>query len=170
VENIVNRTKILIDIMNKIDENDFSNRNLYEVEIPDPIKKDTPTWSNYLEEDGEIQYNQIEKLAEWLEKYDERGNWGKNAFLRGIVSDIEDISWWWDDKLDKYVTKWHMSWKKLYEHLVDYFWWRERGEKAASKFLESLGYDGIHYFWWRDWEAYVIFNDDALEITKHHKY
>jgi hypothetical protein len=37
---------------------------LYEVEIPDPVKKDTPTGSNYLEEDGKITYQQIEKLAE----------------------------------------------------------------------------------------------------------
>ena len=149
---------------------DVNRKNLYNVEIPDPIKKDTPTGSNYLEEDGNIQYNQIEKIAEWLEKYDERGNRGKNAFLRGITYDLKDISWWWDDKLNKYVTKWHMSWKKLYEHLVDYFWGRERWEKKASKFLESLWYDGIHYFWGRDWEAYVIFNDDALKINSHTKY
>jgi hypothetical protein len=59
-----------------------------------------------------------------------------------------------------------LSWAETYRALVDILW----SDKAASKFLESLGYDGIHYFWGRDWEAYVIFNDDALEITKHHKY
>ena len=44
------------------------------------------------------------------------------------------------------------------------------GEKWASKFLESLWYDWIHYFWGRDWEAYVIFNDNGLEIKNHIRY
>jgi hypothetical protein len=56
--------------------------------------------------------------------------------------------------------------RELYGDITHLLW----SDKEASKFLESLWYDGIHYFWGRDGEAYVIFNDDALEITKHHKY
>ena len=158
-----------LELLNSIKKEDFTQiwHHLYNVEIPDMVKKDTPTRSNYLEEDGKITYQQIEKLAEWLVDYDARGNWWKNAFLSNIVNDLEDLSWWWDDKLDKYVTKWNMSWKKLYEHLVDYFGGRERWEKQASKFLESMWYDWIHYFGGRDWEAYVIFNDNALQINDH---
>jgi hypothetical protein len=66
----------------------------------------------------------------------------------------------------EYFTNWYIDGRKVYNSLEDLLW----SDKAASKFLESLGYDWIHYFWGRDWEAYVIFNDDALEITKHHKY
>lgn len=151
-----------LNVLDNLDSDDFwSDRNLYNVEIPDPIKKDTPTWTNYIEEDWKISYQQIEKIAEWLEKYDERGNWGKNRFLEWIVRDLEDASWWWDDKLNKYVTKWNISWRNLYKHLENYF----NSDKQASKYLESLWYDGIHYLWWRDWECYVIFNDDSLNIN-----
>jgi hypothetical protein len=67
---MVNRTKTLIDIMNKIDENDFSNRNLYEVEIPDPIKKDTPTGSNYLEEDKYYSKAEVKKFLDLMKNID----------------------------------------------------------------------------------------------------
>ena len=59
-----------------------------------------------------------------------------------------------------------LDWAETYRALVDILW----SDKAASQFLNKIWYDWIHYFWGRDWEAYVIFNDDALEITKHHKY
>lgn len=149
VENIVNRTKILIDIMNKIDENDFSNRNLYEVEIPDPIKKDTPTWSNYLEEDKYYSKAEVKKFLDLMKNID--SGWLKDT----KESRIYDLYKKWLD----------IRWKDLYDMLA-----YAKGDKQASKFLENLWYDGIHYFGGQDWEAYVIFNDDALQITKHHKY
>ena len=154
----------------KAEDFKLSNRNLYEVDIPDPKKADTPTGSNYIEEDWKITYQQVEKLADSLEKYDERGKRWKYRFLEWIVRDLDNLSWWRDYKLDKYVTKWDITWKKLYEHLVDYFWGRERWEKQASKFLENLWYDWIHYFWGRDWEAYVIFNDNTPVIKNHTRY
>ena len=174
IQSAINRYKDEIKTWDSIDVNEFEmpsydaewERHLYNLDIPDPKKADTPTGKNYIEEDWKISYQQIEKIAEWLEKYDEKGNWGKYRFLEWIVRDLEDISWWWDDKLNRYVTKWNISWKKLYKHLENYF----NSDKKASKFLESLWYDGIHYFWWLDWEAYVIFNDDALNIKNHQQY
>jgi hypothetical protein len=44
-------------MLDKMKEEDFVNkggRHLYNVEIPDPVKKDTPTGSNYIEEDSKI--------------------------------------------------------------------------------------------------------------------
>ena len=143
--------------------------NLYEVEIPDPIKKDTPTGSNYLEEDGKITYQQVEKIAEWLKDYDARWEWGKSKFLENIIRDLDDAWWEWNDKTNKYEIKWTVTWEKLYRHLSDYLRdiWEESWAKKASEYLESLWYDWIHYFWNRDWEAYVIFNDDAIDIKSH---
>ena len=131
-----------------------SSPNLYEVEIPDPIKKDTPTGNNYFEEDSFVENNAVDKIVKavkdsWLEVWEREWNWK-----------------WIDKMVDSYNTEKWIQAKNMYHILKVVLW----SDKAASKFLESLGYDGIHYFWWRDWEAYVIFNDDALQITKHHKY
>ena len=137
-----------IDFLKNIKESDIAKekRNLYEVEIPDPIKKDTPTWSNYWEENRKLTNDEFEKIISELYKQDEKAArialeiyGAKEAFLA--------------------------DGRHIYNLLAD-----AMSPKEASKFLESLWYDWIHYFWGRDWEAYVIFNDDALEITKHHKY
>jgi hypothetical protein len=90
--------------------------------------------------------------------------------FRDAVEKVDDskkykMSDWTPVNIDGYYP-WQSDTYRLYRQLSQVLWW----EKEASKFLESLWYDGIHYFWWRDWEAYVIFNDDALQITKHHKY
>ena len=61
------------------------------------------------------------------------------------------------------------KWNKggtIYDFLERSFW----SDKSASEYLENLWYDGIHYFWWIDWEAYVIFNPDKMEIQSHEKY
>jgi hypothetical protein len=150
--------------VDKIKEVDLpKNRNLYEVEIPDPIKKNTPTWSNYFEEDGVYGRNELDKIIKALEDYEpikEIEKWEDLPRWNNISEDQvkrNAMAWLKSEKLD---------WNDVYATLSNYLWW----DKQASKFLESLGYDWIHYFWWRDWEAYVIFNDDALQITKHHKY
>ena len=137
-----------IDLINSIKKEDFIEvwQNLYEVEIPDPIKKDTPTWSNYLEEDGKIWESARNKIADALEK-EEHDYVASDRAINSIRKD-EWVGW------------------ALYKQIRMILW----SDKKASKFLEKLWYDWIHYFWWRDWEAYVIFNDDALQITKHHKY
>lgn len=150
--------------VDKIKEVDLpKNRNLYEVEIPDPIKKNTPTWSNYFEEDGVYGRNELDKIIKALEDYEPIKE----------IEKWEDLPRWNninEDQVKRNAMAWlkseELDWNDVYATLSNYLWW----DKQASKFLESLGYDGIHYYGWRDWEAYVIFNDDALQITKHHKY
>lgn len=127
-------------------------KNLYEVEIPDPIKKDTPTWSNYLEEDGKLSEKEWNELADLANKWGKE-NWGDKYFT---------IDGYWGQRSKDRIT----NGKLFYDKLTDYL----HSQEKASKFLESIWYDWIHYLWGRDWEAYVIFNDDALQITKHHKY
>ena len=118
-------------------------RNFYEVEIPDPVKADTPTGSNYLEEWATLKKSEINKL--------------KKAY--------KEIKWEELDMLSSYRDK-HIDWVDVYRSLEQAL----NSNKEASKFLEAIWYNGIHYFWWVDWEAYVIFNDNDLEIKNHEKY
>lgn len=148
--NNLNRYNDAIDAIKETTEKDWEvdkdSHHLYEVEIPDPIKKDTPTGSNYWEENRKLTNDEFEKIISELYKQDE-----KAARIA----------------LDIYGTKeaFLADGRHIYKLLAD-----AMSPKEASKFLESLWYDGIHYFWGRDWEAYVIFNDNALEITNHEKY
>ena len=194
-----------------------TDKHLYEVEIPDPIKKDTPTWSNYLEE-GRLtkkQANDIIRIAEeevyWNMKTFDKADindarkiaeqvfshfsnpqkeYSINEFVKNVekyskeynknIADAIDNELSYHAYLSSTLRDWKIksglydfkeestasTWREVYNELERIFW----SDKSASKFLESLWYDWIHYFWWRDWEAYVIFNDDALQITKHHKY
>ena len=146
---------------------------LYEVEIPDPIKKDTPTWSNYLEEDYTLNQKETNKLADAIDKYVEENN-GNFKYTHA------NSQWRFDNgKIDRATLNdntafhlkreasilrnaWMIKWKNLVMDLQNLL-----GDKWASKFLESLGYDWIHYFWRQDGEAYVIFNDDAIDIVNY---
>lgn len=139
-----------IDFLKNIKESDIAKekRNLYEVEIPDRVKADTPTWSNYLEEDGILTDKEIRKFRNTL----------KRKWLKAYVNMFDDF---WIKMLD---------FNKKQKTLL---WFLERasgGNKMASKILEEMWYDGIHYFWERDGEAYVIFDDNDLEIKNHEKY
>lgn len=118
-------------------------RNFYEVEIPDIIEKDTPTWTNYLEEQAKIKKSEINKF--------------KKAYKEQKWEDLELFSSYRD---------WHIDWVDVYRSLDQAL----KSPKNASKFLQSLGYDGIHYDWQRDGECYVIFDDNDLEIKNHEKY
>ena len=144
----------LLWILDEIDVNKINkielpkNKHLYEVDIPDPIKKDTPTGSNYFEEWDTISSKAWKKIADKL-----REKWHAPQ---------DDIFWRSEESLNRLlwdIERWE-DWRAVYEDIAVYLWW----QKQASKFLESLWYDGIHYFWGRDWECYVIFNDDSLEM------
>ena len=137
------------DTVKKLKERVGTDQNLYNIDIPDPVKKDTPTWSNYLEESYSIHWEEADKMAKAIRDYVKKNNW--NTYLNDIASQLE---------LDWEMHSISLRWK-----LEDVLW-----AKWASKFLEDLWYDGIHYYGWRDWEAYVIFNDDALNITDHIQY
>ena len=138
-------------VLENMKESDFESpkRNLYELDIPDSVKKDTPTGSNYIEEDAEIAKPQYMKII----------NEAKSRWLL----DTRHLDYYID-----YATAWHwnkMTWYSLYRALEEMMW----SDEKASKFLESLWYDGIHYFWEQDWEAYVIFNDNSLDIKNRHE-
>ena len=137
----------VLDALDNIDEwkiKRISWRHIYDVDIPDPIKKNTPTWSNYLEEDAEIPKSQYMKIINEAKR-----QWLLDTSHLDYYIDYARVGHW--DKMTGY---------SLYRALEEMM----KSDKKASKFLESLGYDWIHYFWWRDWEAYVIFNDDAIDI------
>ena len=141
-----NREKLRI--LRHEDHNNFVEEwgNLYEVEIPDPIKANTPTWSNYLEKEWAIKKGALNKIYDELYKYHR---------------DNEKLA-----TFKKRMDNWNIvDWETLQDSLSFVF----QDDKAVSKFLESLWYDGIHYHWGVDWEAYVIFNDNKLEIKKHFK-
>ena len=190
-------------------------RNLYSLDIPDPVKADTPTGSNYLDEHGKLTEKEVNKFVDKLDnlggwkswddvtvedikKLQDAENWWFkqwNEFVKAfehstkpmrerldeILSWYSNLTWVQDELLSKVWirtnkmndvlkfldrNKWKITGRDMYKQLERFFW----SDKEASKFLESLWYDWIHYFWWRDWEAYVIFNDDALKIKDHIRY
>lgn len=141
-----NREKLRI--LRHEDHNNFVEQwgNLYEVEIPDPIKANTPTWSNYLEKEWAIKKDTLNKIYDELYKYHR---------------DNEKLA-----TFKKRMDNWNIvDWETLQDSLSFVF----QDDKAVSKFLESLWYDGIHYHWGKDWEVYIIFDDNKLEIKKHFK-
>lgn len=134
--------------LDEIKESDFEyqNKNLYEVEIPDPVKSNTPTWSNYLEKEWSIKKDALNKIYDELYKYHR---------------DNEKLA-----TFKKRMDNWNIvDWETLQDSLSFVF----QDDKAVSKFLESLWYDGIHYYWGIDWESYVIFDDNKLEIKNRSK-
>ena len=209
-----------LNVLDNLDSDDFwSDRNLYNVEIPDPIKKDTPTWSNYLDEHGDIS---VDKAYEIFQKVYDKLNENLKPLEKATMNDVkkiwevmqwdykyandiaerfyewvkervdwwtkinqainEELNWYWSmaskhdkwlrdawlyqemertGRFDKFWINHIKNWKWLYWQLSYFLWW----DKSASKALESIWYDWIHYFWWRDWECYVIFNDDSLNIN-----
>ena len=227
LKKVIEEDKKYTDILKNLKESDFEkikNRNLYNVEIPDPIKKDTPTWSNYLDEHGDIS---VDKAYEIFQKVYDKLNENLKPLEKATMNDVkkiwevmqwdykyandiaerfyewvkeradwwtkinqainEELNWYWSmaskhdkwlrdawlyqemertGRFDKFWMNHIKNWKWLYWQLSYFLWW----DKAASKALESIWYDWIHYFWGRDWEAYVIFNDDALKINSHEKY
>lgn len=137
-----------IKFLDEIKESDFEyqNKNLYEVEIPDPVKSNTPTWSNYLEKEWSIKKDALNKIYDELYKYHR---------------DNEKLA-----TFKKRMDNWNIvDWETLQDSLSFVF----QDDKAVSRFLESLWYDGIHYYWGIDWESYVIFDDNKLEIKNRSK-
>lgn len=133
--------------LDEIKESDFEyqNKNLYEVEIPDDH------WVNYLEEQKNLNPEQ------------------KNMIKKGLVDFLVEERWF-DKKEAQRMTNTILKNAKtgdaLYSNLTFQIFF---DKKEVSKFLDKIGFDWIHYNWGIDWEAYVIFNDNKLEIKKHEK-
>ena len=117
---------------------------LYEVEAPDPVKADTPTKSNYLYESRKLNGDELKQFYEHL-KTNKRGDIAifKEWIDAGHIGDGED----------------------LYSALSYVLGW----DKSASLFLRGMGYDGVSYYDVWDWHAYVIFDDNKLEIKNRSK-
>lgn len=134
-------------------ESDFSkqNRNVYDIDIPDPKKADTPTWKNYIEEDEKIWKSALNKMVDWFRK-----DWWEVEDSYGNVN----VSKWW---VEFWLWDWTDTWKYIIQNEIS-------NPKAFSQALNKMWYDWIHYDWHIDEEAYVIFNDDALQIKDHIRY
>ena len=126
-------------------------RNFYEVEIPDPVKANTPTGKNYIEEENRIGVRAFNRM---LKRFEKDGREVENGYWNYTVKK-------WDDEIT--LTNPNNTWKQL-------IWEDITNPKLFSHILNRMGYKGIHYYGWVDWEAYVIFNDDDLEIKNHEKY
>lgn len=130
-----------------IEEADFEyqNKNLYEVEIPDNH------WVNYLEEQKNLNPEQ------------------NNMIKKGLVDFLVEERWF-DKKEAQRMTNTILKNAKtgdaLYSNLTFQIFF---DKKEVSKFLDKIGFDWIHYNWGIDWEAYVIFDNNKLEIKKHEK-
>jgi len=109
----------------------WTDNNLYSLEIPDPVKADTPTGNNYLEEGDFADFKIRDKFIKSAEEY-----WLKKPV--DTKQEFIDSKWWL-----KWAFEYEMNHKTVYNYwdmydvLADYLWW----QKQASKFLEKLWYD-----------------------------
>lgn len=147
VKSYIDKYERFQSIIDSMKERVGTSSNMYEVEFPDPVKADTPTWKNYLEEKWLMSALSVQEfIKEFSDRYPEKAE----QFKANIRSNSA-------------TRYWELEWREIYTYLVDALW----TPKAASKFLESIWYDWIHYFGNRDGEAYVIFGDDSIDIKNH---
>ena len=148
----LNQSKL--DYLLKMEETDFNIntrwRNLYEIEIPDPVKANTPTSKNYWEEQWNIKSRAVDAIVKQLKKW----------LPQEKIIELDELIDSWESGYDHSI-----EWWRMYRIISNTLW----SDKKASQFLQSLGYDGIHYQGGRDWEVYVIFDDAKLEIKNHSK-
>jgi hypothetical protein len=84
----------LLKWLKKKDFTEIKNRHLYELEIPDPIEKDTPTWKNYLEENWKITKKQRNEFRDAIKNLDD-----SKKYHFGDWTVLETIDEWtpWDN-------------------------------------------------------------------------
>lgn len=147
---LYNKSKL--NSLRSLDYDDFVDRggNTYEVEIPDPVKANTPTGKNYWEEQWKIKSRAVDAIVKQLKKW----------LPQEKIIELDELIDSWESGYDHSIEGWRM-----YRMIANTL----GSDQKASKFLQSLGYDGIHYHGGRDWEVYVIFDDNKLEIKKHEK-
>lgn len=134
--------------INKLKKEDFKrSRNLYELDIPDPIKKDTPTWKNYLIENEKLSKTALSKIAKQLKATNPELFETTNYFDAAVKYDFDVTAKW------------------AYRMLEGMLW----SDEKASKFFEKMGYDGIQYQGSK-WDEFVIFNDKNVNIKNHLKF
>lgn len=154
----INWIKNSIKALKRLKKEDFfvgePTRHFYTVNFPDPKKVSTPTWGNYLNEHLPLSKQEIKEFQEYFAKNWERymdGEWNSSIYW-----DIPFIRW-----LNEYV-----DWRELYIALEDTLW----SDEAASRFLKDMWYDWIHYWWKQDWECWVVFDANKINILDRQSY
>lgn len=131
-------------------------KNLYEVEIPED------NGGNYLDWDASIpsSINKEDIAKDMLDDIQRNEGEKEDWELESLENDINDS------------LEWANNGEELYKAISLYL-----GDKAASKFLSSLGYTGIKYKAGRNFGGakkgdtnYVIFNPEDMKITEHTKF
>ena len=131
-------------------------RNLYEVDIPDD------NGGNYLDWDASIpsSINKEDIAKDMLDDIQRNEGEKEDWELESLENDINDS------------LEWANNGEELYKAISLYL-----GDKAASKFLSSLGYTGIKYKAGRNFGGaeegdtnYVIFKPEDMKITEHTKF
>lgn len=131
-------------------------RNLYEVDIPED------NGSNYLDWDAYIpsSINKEDIAKDMLDDIQRNEGEKEDWELESLENDINDS------------LEWANNGEELYKAISLYL-----GDKAASKFLSSLGYTGIKYKAGRNFGGaeegdtnYVIFKPEDMKIVDHTKF
>lgn len=149
-----------IDVMKKLLDLNLSvetpKTSLYEVDIPDD------NGSNYLDWDAYIpsSINKEDIAKDMLDDIQRNEGEKEDWELESLENDINDS------------LEWANNGEELYKAISLYL-----GDKAASKFLSSLGYTGIKYKAGRNFGGaeegdtnYVIFKPEDMKITEHTKF
>ena len=140
-------------------------RNLYSVEVPDNTGENYLPWDKDLTPEMKDKvYPQVEKaFATYLEDARNRPD---AESIKSFIAGIENI-------FEKYVQGEERSGEQIYRDLRLVL----RSDKAASEFLQSLGFTGIEYpaQYTTGGRAdgaknYVIFNADDVKIVDHVQY
>ncbi len=152
-QQVVEKNKLALDYIDKIDLNDFVPRteNLYEVNIPDDNGK------NYLDWDAKVGARLLNKVNKQLEQLGKRP-----------INPELDKRYKFLDGNDLYCA---ISIRMPNDDAT------YKDDKAASKFLSSLGYVGIKYKAGRNFGGieegdmnYVIFKPEDMKIADHTKF
>lgn len=146
-----------LDALREFKEEDFKlwpeTHHLYEVEIPAPKEANTPSWTNYLQEDWRYDMNVVNEI---INKARKSKDWINDKWA------MHYIEMW------RTYWPWNMpAWRHIYLALENWFW---NSTTKASNFLEWLWYDWIHYIWQNDWECWLVFNADNTYIVSHRSY
>lgn len=149
-----------IDVMKKLLDLNLSvetpKTSLYEVDIPDD------NGSNYLDWDAYIpsSINKEDIAKDMLDDIQRNEGEKEDWELESLENDINDS------------LEWANNGEELYKAISLYL-----GDKAASKFLSSLGYTGIKYKAGRNFGGaeegdtnYVVFKPEDMQITEHTKF
>lgn len=136
------RGKIYEFVESTADEDWTSNRNFYEVEIPDD------TGENYLDEQADAKLTDVAEVWDALMKEAETDT---AAYLN--LPSFSEFNHNHTGKSNEY----------LYEDVARIL----GSKKEASKLFERIGYAGIKYDGRMDGPCAVIFNDQAVQIANH---